>query len=129
MTTTSHDSSPYIVPFPFPSTPHSSLRRGRPSGYQLTFAHQVTSGLCTSLPTEARHDRPVRGMGSTGRQQSQGQPHSICWGTHIETICTSAIYVWEGVGLSPAYVCSLVGSSVSESPQGFRLVDLPMVFL
>lgn len=42
-------------------------------GYQSTQAPEVTVALGLSSPTEARHCGPFRGMGSTGRQQSQGK--------------------------------------------------------
>ena len=41
-------------------------------------AHQVMAGLGSSASTVARHDSPVKGVGSMGRQQSQGVMVCIC---------------------------------------------------
>jgi hypothetical protein len=51
----------------------SASRRGNPSWLQTHLAPQVTARLGTASPTEARQDSPVRGTGSTDRQQSQGK--------------------------------------------------------
>jgi len=59
---------------PLPFSPYST------SLYQHPLAHQVSSGLSASSPTEARQGSPARGMGSNGSQQSLSQryPHSNC---------------------------------------------------
>lgn len=44
-----------------------------PLGYQPTLAPEVTPGLGTSSPTEARQDSSLRGTGSIGKQQSQSK--------------------------------------------------------
>jgi hypothetical protein len=46
----------------------SPQRRGSPQMCQPTLAHQVTAGLGTFSPTEARQGSPVKGTGSLGRQ-------------------------------------------------------------
>lgn len=77
----------------FPS--HILWEWGGPSGYHLILAHQVTPGLGTSFPTETRQGSPVRGMGSSGRQQSQGH----CWGACMKTklyICYKCVRGWGG---------------------------------
>jgi hypothetical protein len=84
-----------------------------------SFSHQGTAKLGTFSTTEARQGGPVRGIESTGQQHAQGHPHSSCWETHMKTklhIC----YVCAG-GLNPVHACSLVGGSVSGSPQGSRV--------
>jgi hypothetical protein len=69
----SSQSPPHKVPPPTPS--RSPLRRGSPSPRnQPTLPNQVSAGLGTSSPSEARQGSPVRGIGSTGKQQSQGEP-------------------------------------------------------
>jgi hypothetical protein len=69
------DPSPPSHPSDSPLFPVLLLFWGRgPPGKQPTLAHQVTAGLGTSSPTEARQGSPVRDMGSTVRQQSQEQP-------------------------------------------------------
>ena len=54
--------------------PFSSENGEPPSGYHPTLTHQVDAGLGTLSPSEARQGYPVRGTGSTFRQQIQGQP-------------------------------------------------------
>jgi hypothetical protein len=93
-------------------------------------AHQVTVGLNLTLssPTEARQGRPFRDTGSTGRQQDQGRPSSSCWNPH-EDQAAHLPHMFKGRG--PARVCSLVGDSVSGSPQRSRLVGsvgVPVLF-
>jgi hypothetical protein len=40
-------------------------------------AHKVTAGLGTSSPAEDKQGSPVRGMGSTGRQQLGTAPSPV----------------------------------------------------
>lgn len=49
---------------------------GKAPGYHPTLAHQVycKTRSISSSPIEARQGSPVRGTGSTGREQIQGQP-------------------------------------------------------
>ena len=117
---------------PFPPTPllHSlsptpfSSDKGEPRHRIPTLA-QVTAGLGTSSPTEARQSSPVRGIGSIGGQQSQRGPSPVSGGP--TWTLTYLLYMCRGLGL--ACVCSLVGGSVSGSPQGSRLVDSVGLFV
>lgn len=73
--------------------------------------HQVSAGLGTSYPTEARQDSPVRGMGYTDRQatDSGAAPAPAVGGSlHI-------YYIWSG-DLGSACVHSLIGGSISRLP-------------
>ena len=79
-------------------------------GVSHTLAHQVSAGLGTSSPTEARQSRPVRVTGSTGRQQSQTKPPQDK-AAHLLHMCR---------GLGPALVCSLVDGSFLGT---IRIVD------
>jgi hypothetical protein len=62
-------------------------------GYQPIPARQATATLGTSSPTEARQGSPVRGTGSTGRQQSGIAPAPVvgdlheCQAAHLLHIC------------------------------------------
>jgi hypothetical protein len=115
------------TPFPVPLTQILPPERGsHPSGYHLSTppppqAYQVTAGLGESCLTEARQGSPVRGTGSTSRQQIQGQLCFCCWGSCIKT----KLHIWCicAGDLGPAPDCSLVSGSVSGSPHGLRLVD------
>lgn len=67
---------PLTQPLPR-SSPPLPLRRGRPTpGYQPILGHQVTPGLGTFSPIEARQGGLVR-TGFTGRQLSQSKPQSM----------------------------------------------------
>jgi hypothetical protein len=118
-------SPPPILPLPF------SCEKGGPPtccGYQPTLAHQVTAGLGTSYLTEVRQDSPVRGTGSTGWQQSEGQLQLQFWGEqHEDQIALLLQICGRGAVFSPW--CSLVGSSVSGSFQELRLVDSVSLFV
>lgn len=54
-----------------------SSRKGgppiNPPRNEPTMAHQITSGLSSSCPTESRESSPTMGKGSKGRQQSPVQ--------------------------------------------------------
>jgi hypothetical protein len=100
--------SPFSIPLLF-----SSDNGEPPLGNQATLAHQVTTELDTSFPTEARQGSPVRGTESIGRQQ--GQPQFQLLGDLYEDQAAYLLYMGGG-RLGLAYVCSLVGGSVSGSP-------------
>jgi hypothetical protein len=106
--------------------------------YQPTLAKQVFARLGISFPTETRPGSPVRGSGSTVRQQNPGQPLlQLLWDLQEEqaallyhTYMHTYIHIYMhihihtcGVRLGPDHVCSLVGGSVSGSLQGSGLVD------
>jgi hypothetical protein len=81
---------------------------------------QVNVGLGTPSPTEARQGSPVRRAGSTGREQGQGKRLLQLLG-NLEDQTAHLLHMSGGLG--PACVCSLVGGSGSESPQGYMLLD------
>jgi hypothetical protein len=69
----------------------------------------------------------MKGMGSTSRHQSHRQPPLQLLENQHKTklhIC----YICVGV-LGQTHVCSLVGGSVSRSPQGSRLFDSVGLFV
>lgn len=72
--------------------------------------------LSTSSLTKVRELSPVRGTGSTDRQQSQAQPmHTpVVGGCPWRLSCTSYI---RAAGLGPAGVCCLVVQSLG-APKG-----------
>jgi len=97
-----------------------------PQPWHINFA-----GLGASSPTEASQGSPVKGMGSAGRQLETA-PLQVLEDLH-EDQAIHLLHMCEcGGSLGLAHVCSLVGGSVSERPQGSRLVDsvgLPVPFL
>jgi hypothetical protein len=123
------------------SSPHTAIHSILPSsspllweggasvGYHPTLAQQVTAGLGTSSPTEARQGSLVREIGSTGKQQSQGQIQLHWFGDLHEEQTTHLLYMCGDLG--PAHAHSVVGGIVSGSPQWSRLVysvGLPVEF-
>jgi hypothetical protein len=117
---------PSSTPLQLPTPSPSPLGTGRfLSGYHPTLAHQVSAGLGTSSPTEARQGSPARGMGSTDRQADNRFRDShtlVVGGPASRPISLFATYVGGGVpGL--AHASSLVGGSVSGSTQRSRLID------
>jgi hypothetical protein len=81
-----------------------------PSVYPWVLAHQISVGLGRSSPTEARQSSPAKRTYPTDRQLCSSFS-GLTW----RPKCTSATYVWGGLG--PARVCSLVGGSVSSQGQ------------
>jgi hypothetical protein len=77
-------------------------------------ALQVSMMLGTSSPTEARQDNPVEDISHTVNNFWDSLCSS-CSGPTWKSSYTSATY--EQGGLGPAYVCSLVHGSDSESPK------------
>jgi hypothetical protein len=71
---------------------------------------------------EARQGSSVRGTGSTDRQQSQGIAPAPVVGEPTWRLSCNILHMYRGE-LGPAHVCFFIGSSVSRSPQGYRLVD------
>jgi hypothetical protein len=117
-----HQTTSLSTPFPFISD-----KREPPSPVNLnTLAHQVTPGLVTSSPLRPNQaDQLVEQYLQAGKR-FRDAPLSSCWRTLIKTnllICYTCAW-----GLGTDHVCSLVGSSVSGSPQGSRLDDL-LLFL
>lgn len=101
------------------------LRRGSPQGiaspppYTLpTHWTSITEGLGTSSFTKARQGGPVRGTGSTGRKQIQGQLLGDPHGDQVAHL----LYMYVG-SLGPAHTQSLAGGSISRNPQESKLVD------
>ena len=109
----SHRSSPnFSFPFSFEngeylyaSLPHYLY----PHTLHPLLVHQVTAGVGTSSPTEARQGSRLRVMGSTCRQETDWGPTSghVVRGTSWRPSCTSATYV-QG-GLRPVCMCSFFG--------------------
>ena len=102
--------SPPPTILPSPSSPSTLRGRSPHPLYPPSLVHQVSSELDTS-PTEAN---PATRIYSMYKQQLLGQPLLPLFRDQRKTklhIC----YIW---GLGPAHVCSLVGVSVSGSPQG-----------
>lgn len=89
-------------------------------GIPPTLAHQVSANSDSSPPSEARQVSPVREQIPV-RHQLQGQLFFSCWSIQMNTklnICCVC-----AKDLSPPCICSLVGGSVSQSPQGSTWVD------
>jgi hypothetical protein len=89
--------------------------------YQSILAYLVTAGLDTSSPTKARQGSPVKGGGSTGRQQSQGQPLFQLLGELHEDKAAHLLHMCRRPRSSPVY--SLFGGSDCGRPPGSRSVD------
>ena len=81
-------------------------------------ANKATARLGPSSSIVARHGSPVRGKGSKGRCS---QTLLLLWESHMKTQLQNCYLCTEGLGTF--HTCSLVGSSVSVSPYGARLVD------
>ena len=67
---------------------------------------------------KASQGRPVRGTGSIGRQKNYGKSLFHWLGDPHED---KLLHMCRGLSLT--LICSLVGGSVSGSPQGSRLFD------
>lgn len=104
-----------MLPHSLPSLHFFSQRVQNPCGYPPTLAHQVPAGLGSSSLTESREGSPKRG------NSLWDSPCSRCSGPTWKLSCKCA-EVGVGMGDRLTCVCSLIGTSVSESPQGSRLV-------
>lgn len=93
-----------------PALPLYCEKREAPSGYQPTLAHHVTEGLGASSSIEGRQGSPVMTTVSIGRQQSQGQPCSNCWGNCMKI----KLHIWliRAREVHPGHICSLVVQSL-----------------
>jgi hypothetical protein len=102
--------------------PSSTLLRwwDIPQGYPPTLAHQSLPGEAHSL-IEARQGSSLEEWILLSGANFREKLHSSSWGIHVE-IEPHVYYIFAG-GLVPAYMCSLVGGSVSGRPQGSRLVN------
>jgi hypothetical protein len=114
----------------YPHLSSSSWTSGGHLRYSLIMAHQVCVGHGISSPTEARQGSRVREIHSQTGNSFRDSPCSSIFGIHMKTdlhIC----YICVG-GLGPDCISCLVRGSVSESPQGTKLVEsigLPVEFL
>ena len=91
----------------------SSGRVEAPPGFSPTLTHQVSAGIKTSSPTDARQGSPVRGTYFTNRQQLLGDPHGD----------QAACLLHMCRGPLSSCVCSFIGGSVSDRLKEFKLVD------
>lgn len=92
--------------------------------------NQVSLGIGTYSPSEAREGSPVRETGYTGMRQIHGYYSLYTLGNLHENQAAHQLDM-EGAPRT-AHACSFVGGSVSDSSQGSRLVDtagLPVGFL
>ena len=85
--------------------------------YHSTPVPQISAGLDTSSPTEARPGRQVRETGSTSRQQNQGKPPLQLLGYYKKTKLHIYFMCAWGLG-SVLYAFWLVAQPLraSESP-------------
>ena len=74
-------------------------------------------------PTVVTQGSPIREMGSADRQQIQRQSPLQLLGDLLKDWDAYLLHVCGVRRVGPAHVCSLVGGSVSESPQGSSFVD------
>lgn len=109
----SSKSHPYSDPPP--ATSLSPLRTLRALPRKQSNLAQVTAGLGTSSPIEARQNSPLRGTGSTHWEQSEGKPSLQVLGNPHED---QAVHLVHMCGVLRSRACMLfVGVSVSEGPQ------------
>jgi hypothetical protein len=131
---------PSLLPVPLHTTPSSIPSSASPlrrESFHTPYrdpthsgTSKVTAGLATSSSTETRRGRPVwetihrqATESRTALLQSLGHQHED------QAVCLLHRCYIGAWGLGPAHVCSLVGGSVSRSPQGSRLIDDSLEFL
>ena len=86
---------------PPPSPPFTQYL---PMGTIHTLAPQVTAGIGTSSPTEAKLGIPVRGTGTIGKQQSKDNPLLQLLGDPHEDQAVSLLHMCK-----KCHVCFLSG--------------------
>ena len=94
------------------------------------YPHTVSAGLSESSPLRPDFGVQLKEQTSKIGSSFRGSPCSSCCRTLME-YNQNFCYLCAR-GLSPACVCYLVGGSVSQCPQGYRLVEsarLPVEFL
>jgi hypothetical protein len=91
---------------------HSPQRRWGSPGFPPPWALQVSVRIGATSPTEIRSGIPARRF---HRQETAYRIAPVPVGPTWRPSCTSAMYVWAGLG--PAHVCSLIDGSDSESPK------------
>ena len=82
--------------------------------YHSTPVPQISAGLDTSSPTEARPGRQVRETGSTSRQQNQGKPPLQLLGYYKKTKLIGKQLYTQAEGLDQTHTGSLIMDSVCE---------------
>ena len=110
--------SPLFQPSPQSTSSHPpspTLKRSSPTahrlpGYPSITTYQVTRGIDKFSLPDSRKGNPIRRAGSTGRQQSQEQPQSCCWGP-IWRPCYVTANTYRGL-VQSMYVLWLVVQSL-----------------
>ena len=78
-------SAPLMWSLPLLLSLYLSEKGEVPPEYQLTLTPQVTAGLVTSSPTEARQDSPVRGTDPQADNRVRIKSRPSCWVIHMKT--------------------------------------------